>query len=154
MFSRYSQHFKHSLDVWKEHISYCLRTNSTKSLSRVLGKALLLHPTSEDLWLIARHIEVEVKHDFDSARAVMQRAVDLNKRSLKLWIEYFKLELDFLKRHADDQEQTDSVKSGEVPRIVFDFAIKELGPASKPSFIEAAVDAPVELLSYMRLENA
>lgn len=148
LFNRFSQHFKHSLDVWKEFIAYSLRTHSTKSLSRVLGKALLLHPTSEDLWLIAKHIEVEVKHDYDSARAVMQRAVDLNKRSTKLWLEYFKLELDFLKRHTE--HVTDAVKSGEVPKIVFDFAMRELGVKAKPAFICAAVDGPAELLAAMK----
>jgi U3 small nucleolar RNA-associated protein 6 len=118
LFKRFSRVFKHDVEVWKEFINFCIRSKSLRDLSQVMAQALQLHSTNQNLWIIARHVEEKVRNDIDSARAILQRAVLVNRKNIKLWTEYFEFELE----HSKDSE---------APVIVFKYAVQELPHIAK-----------------------
>jgi U3 small nucleolar RNA-associated protein 6 len=92
LFRRYSKTFKSQVSVWKEYINFCIRFNLKRELSHVFGKCLQLHSRCEELWIISKTVEFNLRKNSESARAVLQRSLELNPRSERLWTEYFKFE--------------------------------------------------------------
>lgn len=124
LFKRFAQAYKHDVDVWKEYINFCIRSKAQRDLSQVLARALQLHAGNEDMWIIGRYVEEKYRNDIESARALLQRAVEVNRLSRRLWVEYFKFEVE----HGQDTN---------APEIVFRYAVKEV-PEVEGELVEIA----------------
>lgn len=98
LFNRASRKFPSDKTVWKNYFKYCLRTDSFRMASRVLGKALARLPNSEELWLIAISFEFDRRKNMRAARTIAQKALRQLENSQLLWKEYFRIELYYLCR--------------------------------------------------------
>lgn len=67
----------------------------------MLTNALRLHPTKPDLWVYAAQFALEENGDMTEARGYMQRGLRFCKNSKDLWLQHFRLELNWIaKIHA------------------------------------------------------
>ncbi|KAJ2713716.1 U3 snoRNP protein [Coemansia spiralis] len=62
-------------------------------LGRLFVRAISAHPYEPQMWLKAATHELNVNANGSAARALLQRALRLNPDSMRLWTEYFRLEL-------------------------------------------------------------
>lgn len=84
------------LALWGSYLQYTRDIKATRKFQTVLTAALRLHPTNPDLWLYAAKWAWEAEADMNSARSYMQRGTRFCIGSMKLWIEYAKLEMLYL----------------------------------------------------------
>eukprot|EP00449_Zooxanthella_nutricula_P051605 CAMPEP_0198566768 /NCGR_PEP_ID=MMETSP1462-20131121/103790_1 /TAXON_ID=1333877 /ORGANISM="Brandtodinium nutriculum, Strain RCC3387" /LENGTH=264 /DNA_ID=CAMNT_0044297805 /DNA_START=6 /DNA_END=796 /DNA_ORIENTATION=- len=92
IFDRGTKKFKGDLRMWYQHVDFCLRSGSTKALSRVLTRALKFHPREVHLWLLAADRELKCGH-IKAARALLVRGLRFAPTSSKLWGEFLRLEV-------------------------------------------------------------
>ena len=81
------------LTLWTRWLRYCQRSGSARQMSRVLARALQLHPAQPALWAYAAAWEFEHNLNAPAARALMQRGLRMCKHAPELWHEYFRMEL-------------------------------------------------------------
>ena len=158
LFQRMLRRFPGDLQTWKEYIRFCLKAKAQKQLSTAVVKALQLHPRSEDLWLIAEAVERSSKNDLDSSRTVLQKAVRVNPDCARLWLAYFRLELEFLQTILGKTEEgklSPALAAGEIPRLVFVEAMKTLPREAAGDFGKACLEvgAPDALQKAIREYN-
>jgi len=92
IFDRGVRKFKGDMRMWYQYIDFCLRSGSTKVLSRVLLRALKFHPREVHLWLLAADTELKCGH-IKAARTLLVRALRFAPKSAKLWGEFLRLEV-------------------------------------------------------------
>ena len=89
-------------------------SNSSPEISRVLARAIGLHPTKADIWLLAIRFEADGTGpqakdggigggNIDAARKLVMRALRFMKAAtredaLKIWLEWVRLEISFMER--------------------------------------------------------
>eukprot|EP00931_Biecheleriopsis_adriatica_P058534 TRINITY_DN3487_c0_g1_i1.p1 TRINITY_DN3487_c0_g1~~TRINITY_DN3487_c0_g1_i1.p1 ORF type:complete len:654 (+),score=171.71 TRINITY_DN3487_c0_g1_i1:65-1963(+) len=88
---RGSLRFKGDMRLWYQHIDFCLRSGSTKTLNRVLLRAAKYHPKEIHLWLLAADRELQQGH-VAAARKLLLRGLRCMPKSVKLLIEFVRLE--------------------------------------------------------------
>ena len=98
IFSRAVKKFQGDLALWNQYIEYAMRSKSHGRLAKIFPEALRLHPKCADLWIKAAVWEYRRNQNIATARTYMQRAIRLNASARTLWIEYFRLELDYVRR--------------------------------------------------------
>ena len=98
IFSRALKKFQGDLTLWNQYIDFAMRGSSTSRLSKIFPEALRLHPTASQLWIKAAVWEYRHNSNIATARMHMQRAIRLNGNEDHLWIEYFRLELDYVRK--------------------------------------------------------
>ena len=98
IFSRAVKKFQGDLPLWNQYIEYAMRGKSHGRLAKIFPEALRLHPKCADLWIKAAVWEYRRNQNIATARTYMQRAIRLNAAAGTLWIEYFRLELDYVRR--------------------------------------------------------
>jgi hypothetical protein len=81
------------LGLWARWLAFCQSSRSSRQMSKVLARALQLHPTSPALWTRAAAWEFEHNSNAGAARSLMQRGLRMCKESPGLWHEYFRMEL-------------------------------------------------------------
>ena len=69
-----------------------------------LHSALQYNPISVGLWIDAAAWEYEGNQNMLNARALMQQALRLNEESQKLWSEYLRLELLYIRQIKSRQQ--------------------------------------------------
>lgn len=97
IFNRGLAKFKADVRLWYQHVDFCLRSGSTKLLTRVLLKAVKYHPREIHFWLLAadRHLKLgQIK----AGRAMLLRGIRFTPRSAKLWSEILRLESQVAQR--------------------------------------------------------
>eukprot|EP00928_Gymnodinium_smaydae_P027862 TRINITY_DN21407_c0_g3_i1.p1 TRINITY_DN21407_c0_g3~~TRINITY_DN21407_c0_g3_i1.p1 ORF type:complete len:630 (-),score=141.39 TRINITY_DN21407_c0_g3_i1:153-2042(-) len=92
VFFRATRRFKGDMRLWCQYIDFCLRSGSTKILSRVLLRCLKLHPREVDMWILAADRSLK-SGEVKAARALLLRALRFSKHSAKLWGEFLRLEV-------------------------------------------------------------
>lgn len=90
---RATRKFRGDLRLWVRWLDFCRASHSSRQTSRVLAKAIKLHPTVPGLWTRAAAWEFEHKRDGSAARKLMQRGLRMCPKSQQLWAEYFHFEL-------------------------------------------------------------
>jgi U3 small nucleolar RNA-associated protein 6 len=92
--------YKHrgSLDLWLQYVAFCKTEGSSRILSRVFSRALQVHPRSAEIWVEAAGYEFAVNLNVDSARVLLQRAIRITPQCVRLWHEYFRLELLYIQK--------------------------------------------------------
>lgn len=98
IFNRALRKFKGDVKLWVQFFEFAKQFKSLNSVSKIYGNALQLHPTQVGLWILAADFEYEFNGNMVAARALMQKGLRFNPESQKLWTEYFKLELFYLKK--------------------------------------------------------
>lgn len=93
IYERATRKFRGDLRVWLIWLHFCRTSGSTRQISRVLTKALQLHPAASGLWSYAAAWEFEHNSNAAAARTLMQRGLRMCKGSQQLWLEYFRMEL-------------------------------------------------------------
>ncbi|KAL0051659.1 hypothetical protein WJX82_011535 [Trebouxia sp. C0006] len=93
IYERATRKFRGDLRVWLKWLHFCRSSGSTQQISRVLTKALQLHPAASGLWSYAAAWEFEHNGNAAAARTLMQRGLRMCKTSQQLWLEYFRMEL-------------------------------------------------------------
>ncbi|KAJ2857175.1 U3 snoRNP protein [Coemansia erecta] len=86
--------------LWVQYIEFLSSRRSAdteqgyaRALGRVYARGIMAHPFDEELWIGAAAHEMEVNGNGQGARVLLQRALRVNPKGQKLWIEYFRLEV-------------------------------------------------------------
>ena len=98
IFERSLRRFRGDLSLWSRWLKFCQQSKSTRQMSRVLTRALQLHPTCAALWTYAAAWEFEQNANAVAARALMQRGLRMCKEAPSMWHEYFRMELLYAAR--------------------------------------------------------
>ncbi|KAK9828324.1 hypothetical protein WJX74_008746 [Apatococcus lobatus] len=93
IYDRALRRFKGDLDLWTRWLQHCRAAGSPRQMSKVLTRALQLHPTEPRLWSHAAGFEFEDHHNPAAARLLLQRGLRICPNSIPLWLETFRLEL-------------------------------------------------------------
>eukprot|EP00747_Dinoflagellata_sp_TGD_P149450 gnl/TRDRNA2_/TRDRNA2_177013_c0_seq1.p1 gnl/TRDRNA2_/TRDRNA2_177013_c0~~gnl/TRDRNA2_/TRDRNA2_177013_c0_seq1.p1 ORF type:complete len:335 (+),score=-6.71 gnl/TRDRNA2_/TRDRNA2_177013_c0_seq1:200-1204(+) len=75
-------------------LEYCRQIKAKQKMSMIMTKALLFHANAEELWLYA--VSCESKNDHTTTRKLFQHGLQECKNSIKLWMEYFNFELNYI----------------------------------------------------------
>eukprot|EP00937_MAST-01D_sp_MAST-1D-sp2_P004709 g4709.t1 len=112
IFSRALRRFKADVRMWLHYLDFCRRTGSNAVIPKTFARALQYHPRSAALWVQAAAWEFESNRNAENARVLLQRAIRTNRRSARLWLEYFRLELLCLERAGPLDERTSGGADG------------------------------------------
>eukprot|EP00930_Biecheleria_cincta_P030076 TRINITY_DN20876_c0_g1_i1.p1 TRINITY_DN20876_c0_g1~~TRINITY_DN20876_c0_g1_i1.p1 ORF type:complete len:658 (+),score=135.61 TRINITY_DN20876_c0_g1_i1:29-1975(+) len=83
--------WKGDIRMFYQHVDFCLRSGSTKALSRVLLRALKFHPKEVGFWLLAADRELQLGH-VEAARKLLMRGLRCLPKSVKILTEFVRLE--------------------------------------------------------------
>ncbi|KAI9218750.1 U3 small nucleolar RNA-associated protein 6-domain-containing protein [Blastocladiella britannica] len=92
LFNRAVQKFPGNVDLWLQYVAMAKKHRSYKRLGSIFARAIQLHPRHSGLWILAAAWEFETQANAGSARKLFQRAVHMNRESVELWTEWFKME--------------------------------------------------------------
>ncbi|PVG02629.1 hypothetical protein CPB86DRAFT_794033 [Serendipita vermifera] len=94
IFERVTRKFKGDIRLWVQYIEVAKREGAGNLVSRVVAKALKLHPTSTALYVLAAQHELE-QGSPSAARNILQQGIRLNNQNTDLWCEYVKMEISW-----------------------------------------------------------
>lgn len=136
IYERMLRKFRGDLSLWSRWLAFCQKTKSTRQTSKVLTRALQLHPLSPALWTYAASWEFETNGNAVAARALMQRGLRMCKDATALWHEYFRMELLYAARlvarrqvlgltlgAAEQDDAAEAVLKGAVAKVVYNNAV-------------------------------
>lgn len=92
LFERATKRYKGDMRLWFQYIDFCLRSGSTRILSKVLLRCVKLHPKEVNVWLLAADRSLKCGQ-VKAARTLLLRALRFSPRNAKLWGEFFRLEV-------------------------------------------------------------
>lgn len=122
IYERMVQKFKHDTHSWLAYIEYARTKKMRVVTGRVMARALALHTTDVELWILAASYELNDNSSTTAARSLLQRALrlvelptadrpgqassgpvrlrlsDREKDLLLIWVEYIRMELVFIER--------------------------------------------------------
>jgi hypothetical protein len=137
IFSRGLKKFKADKRFWYQYVDFCLRSGSTRILSRTLLRALKFHPREVSFWLLAADRELKCGH-IKAARALLLRGLRATPRSPKLWGELLRLEVRLAchLRAAKSTDESVTEEAGGRPWapacLVLRRAVKRLEGSAQP----------------------
>lgn len=135
LYNRGLRRFKTDTKLWAQYIHFCKSSGAQQYLGRVYASALQYNPLHVDLWVDAASWEYEGNQNMLNARALLQKSLRLNGKSQKLWCEYLRLELLYVKqirdRHlvlglADEDNVRQAFLEGTVAVVVVKSAMQEI----------------------------
>jgi len=146
LFHRLLRRYPGDIQSWKEFIGFCLRKQLAKPLEGALARALQLNPCCEDLWLLADAAEKTQKQgDWETRRALLQRAVRLNSSSVKLWEAYLRMEVEYWQTVREREGVSKELRDGAIPRLVLEEAEQKLGRGKMDKLLQIAQSHPALL---------
>jgi hypothetical protein len=153
LFYRATRRFRSDLDLWLQWVKFSKDRGSSNVLSRSLGSAVLIHPLVPDLWIIAADWEFESDCNMETARALMLRGIRANPQSETMYLEYFRLELKYLKKILF---RIDLVTHKEKPKETYDLDMEEEEEDSveRLALENDNLKAPVELPAEGRITDS
>jgi len=155
--------FKKDVQLWLTFIEFLKNENDFSTASSTFTNALQTHGKKFWLWILAAKFEFETMVSPSSARALFQRALKINPKVKKLWIEYFKFELLYVelvqKRQAildrpateNDEQEDDAVLKGKIVEIVFENAQTTI--ENDPEFLCSFVEILFEFSQFSFVES-
>ncbi|PWN37784.1 uncharacterized protein FA14DRAFT_119697, partial [Meira miltonrushii] len=96
IFERAIKRLRHDFSLWQRYMLWANQRKMRGAISRISARALSLFPNNANLWLSVADHELNANLNPSTARALMQRGLQL--AAVRLWIEYIRLELVFLER--------------------------------------------------------
>ena len=163
LFYRVTRRFKGDLDLWLQWVQFSKDCGSSNVLSRALGSAVLLFPNVADLWILAADWEFSNDCNMVAARSLMLRAIRSNPTSRQLWLEYFRLELMYVrkirtridlvvpkkkKEVVDLDEEEEDERSDD--RLMFEQQQQQQQQPAEPIMADAASSIPISDSSFMK----
>lgn len=101
VFDRGTRKFPGDLRLWMQSIEYARSQKALKKVTQMLTNALRLHPTKAQLWIYAAQFALAENGDMTQARGYMQRGLRFCKNSRDMWLQNFRLEVNWIaKIHA------------------------------------------------------
>ena len=107
---------KDNENIWMEYFNFLLTNKCTEILNKEIGKCLTMHPTKIIFWKIAAYHEYEDNLNFQNARNLLQKCIQLNPKNLEAYLEYFTFELIF----AENLTQRKNILSGKTNKDKID----------------------------------
>lgn len=101
---RGTRKFKDDIGLWMQYIEHARKQKSSKKLAQIFTSVLRLHPAKPELWIFAARYAMDENADMMTARSYMQRGLRFNKQSRLLWLEYAKLEMNYVAKIAARQQ--------------------------------------------------
>ncbi|KAG6010550.1 hypothetical protein E4U21_005903 [Claviceps maximensis] len=93
-----------SSELWREYLSYTASVKAAKRWRKTMTSALRMMPHDADLWIMAGRRSA--RHgDMASARGFFMRGCRFCNRDCKLWVEYAKVEMEWLVK-VDKRKET------------------------------------------------
>lgn len=141
LYSRALLKFKGSISLWLQFLTFALSQGSNQVVSKVVIKAIKFHPHSWELWSFAAlKWEWGTNGNIDSARALFQRSLRMNRDSCQIWLNFFRLELDFAsklrerrrvllledKGYGSTSDSNDSIIEGAMAFLILSHALKAI----------------------------
>jgi U3 small nucleolar RNA-associated protein 6 len=93
---RATRKFHGDLGLWMQYLDYAKRQKSHKKVAQIFTSILRLHPTKPELWIMATRYSIDDQGDMVGARSYMQRGLRFCKQSKQMWLEYARLELNYM----------------------------------------------------------
>ena len=103
---------KDNENIWMEYFNFLLSNKCNDILNKEIGKCLTMHPTKIIFWKIAAYHEYEDNLNFQNARNLLQKCIQLNPNNLEAYLEYFTFELIF----AENLTQRKNILSGKTKK--------------------------------------
>lgn len=101
VFDRGTRKFPGDVQLWMQSIEYARKQKALKKVTQMLTNLLRLHPAKAELWIYAAQFALEENGDMTEARGYMQRGLRFCKNNKELWLQNFRLELNWIaKVHA------------------------------------------------------
>lgn len=101
VFDRGTRKFPGDVQLWMQSIEYARKQKALKKVTQMLTNVLRLHPAKAELWIYAAQFALEENGDMTEARGYMQRGLRFCKNNKELWLQNFRLELNWIaKVHA------------------------------------------------------
>jgi hypothetical protein len=117
--------------LWKSYLDWSIEYSFR--VDHHFESALQTNPDNENIWILATKWQVEVNQSPESARNIFQRGVKLLPFSEKLWIAFFKFEvqnsIEIIDKLDDEEEEEKEVQlkkvddpneTYKVPILIFD----------------------------------
>ncbi|KAI0486968.1 U3 small nucleolar RNA-associated protein 6-domain-containing protein [Xylaria cf. heliscus] len=86
-----------SLELWKEYLSYATKMRATKRYRKVMTRALRMHPTKPELWVLAGQRSAR-NGDMHAARGFFMRGSRFCTREPTVWLAYAGCEMEWLEK--------------------------------------------------------
>jgi len=96
IFDRCVRRYPSELSLWRAFIEFCQECCLDGALSDIFGRALQVHPLQAEIWVKAAFWEYRRNKNIDAARSLFQRALRVIPQNPTIWLEFFRLEADFL----------------------------------------------------------
>ncbi|KAF2496632.1 hypothetical protein BU16DRAFT_537795 [Lophium mytilinum] len=97
---RGTRKFPADIGLWMQYIEFARKEKAFKKLNDILASLLRLHPTKPELWIYAARYAVDTQADYTNARSYMQRGLRFCKHSKVMWIQWAKLEMNYIAKIA------------------------------------------------------
>ncbi|KAI4861334.1 U3 small nucleolar RNA-associated protein 6-domain-containing protein [Hypoxylon rubiginosum] len=86
-----------NIELWKEYLAYAKDMKATKRYRKVMTRALRMHPTKPELWVLAGRRSAS-NGDMQAARGFFMRGARFCSRDATVWLEYARCEMEWLGR--------------------------------------------------------
>ncbi|KAI5859842.1 U3 small nucleolar RNA-associated protein 6-domain-containing protein [Durotheca rogersii] len=86
-----------SVELWKEYLAYAQGLNATKRYRKTMSRALRMHPTKPELWVLAGRRAAQ-HGDMQAARNFFMRGARFCTRDATIMLEYARCEMEWLER--------------------------------------------------------
>lgn len=96
VFDRGTRKFPGDVQLWMQGIEYARKQKALKKVTQMLTNILRLHPAKAELWIYAAQFALEENGDMTEARGYMQRGLRFCKNNKELWLQNFRLELNWI----------------------------------------------------------
>lgn len=96
VFDRGTRKFPGDIQLWMQGIEYARKQKALKKVTQMLTNVLRLHPAKAELWIYAAQFALEENGDMTEARGYMQRGLRFCKNNKELWLQDFRLELNWI----------------------------------------------------------
>ena len=149
IFSRAINKFSGEIRLWKAYFEFCKAYSGSRTFSRMLTKALQLHPNKPGMWIEAAAWELNGHRNENAARSLLQQGLRICKKSRLLWCEYFKFELLLARRmqlrrevisveNPDKVSYSSTIANGAIASVVLKKALQALGEEDASVYIDLA----------------
>lgn len=112
-------------NIITEFAEYVIKKKLFAEMKDTFASYCLKHPTDIDLWIFCAS-KLFLVDDVDSARAMFFKAIRMNPRSVRLRIEFFRMEVKYVQNLIElnlklgiDDEDKDDVEKGDVAYAIF-----------------------------------
>lgn len=96
LFRKLTTSFQFDEKLWLAYIDFAKSRGWNTRVSSLYWRLLRVKGDREDIWIAAALHEVRTNKTFDIARGLFLRALRHHQTSLNIWIEYIKMEIQFM----------------------------------------------------------